>query len=286
MWLSEAEFNVKTIYPIFRIPNRFFKEYITNISELPIFEIKRVLRILLRGGTSGHDDFSFTIAPQLDEECKSNKERVLNYSIEIDERYQRMIYGNPAWEGLAWSVSLLPIFPLKVLNLIRDYIYAGGQFMCDDMLIGLGQASEIVEKRFIITKYPKELLTELKPVEFEYIINRLFQKMGYCTEWTKATRDGGKDIIATKKRSLGVEHIYIECKKYDKSELKNEMVKAFAYTVLNDQVTKGIIFCTGYVPKTLYNLDQRIKIFNYDELNKLLNSYWGDWVNSIEKELD
>lgn len=41
--------------------------------------------------------------------------------------------------------------------------------------------------------------------------------------------------------------------------MKIETVRAFAYTVINDKVHKGIIFCTGYVPKTLYEYDQRIE---------------------------
>lgn len=134
-------------------------------------------------------------------------------------------------------------------------------------------------------KYPKEIFEALKPHEFEQLICTLYKKIGYETVWTKATRDGGKDVIASKKNLFGDEYIYIECKKYNKSELGIETVRTFAYTVLNDKVHKGIIFCTGHIPETLYNYAQRIEIINFDKLIELLNSYWGEWFDRVGLEV-
>lgn len=37
----------------------------------------------------------------------------------------------------------------------------------------------------------------------------LYNKIGYKTAWTQATRDGGKDIIASKQNVYGNEYISI-----------------------------------------------------------------------------
>jgi hypothetical protein len=51
--------------------------------------------------------------------------------------------------------------------------------------------------------------------EFEEIIAEVFRRQGFGVELTKRTRDGGKDIIAIQRDSMGIETRYfIECKKF------------------------------------------------------------------------
>lgn len=281
-WFIKACNNARELYyPTSKIPHRFYDDYLKDIENKNINEIKEILRILLRGGTSGIDNIVFQRCPELDRYCKQNPNGLLNYSMSSDERYHRMIIGSAAWEGLTWGLDFLPLYPIKLVELIEDYLISSIQSMPDDMIDGYYQAIEIIKKRFIDRTYHKEVFEALKSYEFEKLICTLFNKIGYKTEWTQATRDGGKDIIAFKENAYGREYIYVECKKYSKAELKIETVRSFAYTVLNDKVHKGIIFCTGHVPKTLYKYDQRIEIINYDKLIELLNSYYGDWLNVI-----
>lgn len=283
-WFMVASNKLGMYYPTSKIPIRFYDAYLENIGEKDINEVKQMLRILLGGGTFGIDTSMFNYYPELDKYCKENKNSGINYSISSDERYHRMFVGNAAWEGITWGLIFLPVYPIKVIELIQDYFITSIQSMPDDMIEGYYQAIDIIRKRFVDIKYPKEIFDALKPHEFERLICALYNKIGYSTEWTQATRDGGKDIVAFKENSYGNEYIYIECKKYSKSELKIETVRAFAYTVLNDKVHKGIIFCTGYVPKSLYEYDQRIEIIDYNKLIELLNSYYGDWLNFVGNE--
>lgn len=280
-WFDIVDKKRGLCYPSARIPFRFYDIFLENIGEMNLKEVKKILRVLLRGTTLGIDKYMFDICPELAKYYEENETSDFYYCIDSDERYHRMLIGDNAWEGLTWGLDFLPVYPIKLIGLIEDCLIASFHSLPDDIIDGYYQAIDIIKKRFIDIKYPKEIFEALKPHEFEQLISMLYNKIGYKTAWTQATRDGGKDIIASKQNVYGNEYTYIECKKYKKTELKIETVRAFAYTVINDKVHKGIIFCTGYVPKTLYEYDQRIEIIDYDKLIELLNSYWGDWISSI-----
>lgn len=65
----------------------------------------------------------------------------------------------------------------------------------------------------LLSKNPR-LLYEISPRTFEEVIAEIFLNNGFYVELTKATRDGGKDIIAIK-QNLGIQTKYIiECKRY------------------------------------------------------------------------
>jgi hypothetical protein len=57
-------------------------------------------------------------------------------------------------------------------------------------------------------------LYELSPRKFEEIIADVFWKNGFAVELTKATRDGGRDIIAVQRKLDVSLKILIECKRY------------------------------------------------------------------------
>lgn len=44
----------------------------------------------------------------------------------------------------------------------------------------------------------RELIYDISPREFEAVIERVLQDEGFETKLTQQTRDGGRDIIATK----------------------------------------------------------------------------------------
>ena len=69
---------------------------------------------------------------------------------------------------------------------------------------------------FIFDKIKSNInyIYNLNPRQFEELIAELFYKSGYEVELTKATRDGGKDIIAIS-RTLDIPiKFVIECKRY------------------------------------------------------------------------
>lgn len=61
----------------------------------------------------------------------------------------------------------------------------------------------------------KDLIYSVTPREFEEIVEQLFIDEGFTTTLTKSTRDGGKDIVATKTGINGKPIVFfVECKRY------------------------------------------------------------------------
>ncbi|GEM_PF-6526591 len=287
-WIVDAEctYNNKYIvHPSQKIPDRMYQEFLDSVNSLSVYEIKRVLRVLMRGGTTDNDWYHFDTA--IDRHKRfSREEGFYKYNINNDEKFNRLLFGFPGSEGITWCLRLLPTAPLRVINIINEYIHICCQELSDDMFIGLKEAKEIIQKRFIDVTHPQEILHEIAPNDFEIMIKILFEKMGYQAELTPRTHDGGKDVIVIKENVYLKEKIYIECKRYDKMDLNIETVRAFAYSVIKDEINKGIIICTGHVPKFIEATDQRIEIVNYDTLVRILNSYWGDWITELQDTLD
>ncbi|KGG79631.1 hypothetical protein Y919_10870 [Caloranaerobacter azorensis H53214] len=89
----------------------------------------------------------------------------------------------------------------------------------------------------------------------------------------KDSKDGGKDIIAYINREDGNEKVHVECKLYKTTELNKETVRAFGYTVNNDNINRGVLFCTGYVNEDIRNMNIKIQIWTLEEIIILLNAH-------------
>jgi HJR/Mrr/RecB family endonuclease len=62
-------------------------------------------------------------------------------------------------------------------------------------------------------KYPQKLY-QLQPRKFEELIASILKDLGFTVELTQASRDGGRDIIASMKNALTNFLAYVECKRY------------------------------------------------------------------------
>lgn len=58
-----------------------------------------------------------------------------------------MLIGNDAWEGLTWGLDYLPVYPIKLIEIIQDFFITSIQSMPDDMIDGYYQAIEIIKKK-------------------------------------------------------------------------------------------------------------------------------------------
>ena len=95
-----------------------------------------------------------------------------------------------------------------------------------------------------------ELVYDITSREFEEIVEHLFQDEGFETKLTQATRDGGRDIIATK-YELGKPIVfYVECKKYGKRNSAGvSIVRSLFGVQSSDQINKSILVTTGHVTR-------------------------------------
>ncbi|HRP37637.1 MAG TPA: restriction endonuclease, partial [Candidatus Dojkabacteria bacterium] len=70
---------------------------------------------------------------------------------------------------------------------------------------------EEIKKYF--NKHPEKLY-DLNPRKFEELIASILKDLGFDVELTKATRDGGRDIIASIRTKVTTFLTYVECKRY------------------------------------------------------------------------
>lgn len=281
-WLKLVLEGEESVYPFCRIPyEEWTEEYIEDINNKSVQEVKNLLRALLVPinrplDTSNYESYVAMSNSNIDEYVVRANE-VLEYEV-----YKRIESGQDAWEGLTWVLELLPSSPYNAIKALESYLYAQPN-LPDERIIGIGQCSEIIMAKFIHFENPLEKLTQLKPVEFEWLIEYLYESLGYETVWTSATRDGGKDIIANIIRPDGNENVYVECKLYKTTKLKIENIRAFGYVLMKNEVNRGVIFCTGYVNDNLKKEDKRIQVWSYEDINILLNAHLGsDWVERLD----
>jgi restriction system protein len=97
-----------------------------------------------------------------------------------------------------------------------------------------------------LRQYPEDLRI-INRRKFEEIIAELFSGFGYEVELTKRTRDGGKDIIAIKRREVSVKYL-IECKRPDPDNpVTVSTVRELLGVKVDDNATKAILATTTYL---------------------------------------
>lgn len=115
-------------------------------------------------------------------------------------------------------------------------------------------------------------LRGMRPAEFEEYIAELFRRLGYKTQATGGSRDGGIDVIAEKD---GVKH-YIQCKKYfAKHQVGSPEVREF-YGALAAHYGNGegwFITTNKFTPEAKkFAEDKPIVLINQFELAKYIRN--------------
>ena len=83
------------------------------------------------------------------------------------------------------------------------------------------------------------MLYNITPRELEEVVERIFISEGFETQLTKATRDGGKDIIAVKYTMGKPIVFYVECKQYGRHRTVDVNIVRSLYGVkMSDQINR------------------------------------------------
>lgn len=127
-----------------------------------------------------------------------------------------------------------------------------------------------------LAEHPEELYS-CTPREFEEFMAQLYNKLGYKTELTKATRDGGKDIILRKPDILGDMVFYVECKQYnEKNKVGIDIIQRFSGVIEMDKVNGGIIATTSFFSKDAKDLiiekdlNYKIQMHDFNTIKHML----------------
>ncbi len=127
-----------------------------------------------------------------------------------------------------------------------------------------------------LAEHPEKLYS-CTPREFEKFMAQLYNKLGYKTELTKATRDGGKDIILRKPDILGDMVFYVECKQYnEKNKVGLDIIQRFTGVIEMDKVNGGIIATTSFFSKDAKDwiiekdLNYKIRMHDFNTIQNML----------------
>lgn len=109
-----------------------------------------------------------------------------------------------------------------------------------------------------------------KPTDFEHYVANVYKKLGYKTEVTPPSNDGGKDIIMFK---AGQKYI-VEVKLYNHHNWINREQMQKLHSVTIDENAKGIFVTTSSFKKTAIEWAKKsnIDLVDGQELAKLINS--------------
>lgn len=116
-----------------------------------------------------------------------------------------------------------------------------------------------------------EYLQNVDPYEFEKIIGRLFQKLGYKVTHTPKSNDKGKDLILTKKG----QKILVECKRYAVSnKIGRPELQKFYAAIIEEKADFGFFVTSSDFTSTsesyVKDINNQIKLINGMELIDLM----------------
>jgi deoxyadenosine/deoxycytidine kinase len=114
--------------------------------------------------------------------------------------------------------------------------------------------------------------------QFEEMVAELMINRGYQVDLTKATRDGGKDLIIANHTDIGNFLYYVECKKYAANNpIGVNLVRELAGTISADRVTAGIMITSSYFsPDAIQfseNFRHQISLVDFIKLKEWIKNY-------------
>lgn len=266
------------------------EEYISTIQERSDKEIAKLLKhFLIPTGSFGIDKLRLDWLKIVKNKDPEKFQALLN-----NQYNQRLIlssvgYKISPWEGITWIIDLLPHFPNQAIETLNAYTLAHAQELPDGRLRGLYDATQIIRAKYI--GLPEnhietvEFLQNMNPRDFEHLIERLYDSMGYETELTTPQKDGGRDIIAKQVKPAKRENLLIECKRY-KNSIGVPIVRQLLGVVSSEKSNKGVLITPTKFTKSAVKFSQenpRIELIGSEEIIPLLNQYLSPrWPSHID----
>ena len=128
-----------------------------------------------------------------------------------------------------------------------------------------------------LKKHPEKMY-DLSPRKFEELVAAILKDMGFDVELTKATRDGGRDIIAYIKNSVCSYLTHIECKRYaPENKVGVGIIREVMGVHQLRQATKSIIITTGFFSKDAVKeakmAENHLDLKDFNDLKYWLQKY-------------
>ncbi len=180
---------------------------------------------------------------------KFNKRGYYVYS--YDDQKQ-LYFKSSIGENQRVEVSSLPIPAVQGWSMI---VINGLELLCSTELadsvrdLYVEHNMSITEEENTLSALAAENINNLSGVEFERVCQLLVENMGFSVETTKASGDGGIDLIAYNSQPLLSGKYIIQCKRYTGS-VGEPIIRDLYGVVMSERANKGILMTTGHVTKS------------------------------------
>lgn len=205
------------------------------------------------------------------------------YSYELDEHsqlYCNVLIGKnqkldiaslpiPAVEG--WSMVVIDDLQILCANSEAEQV----------MELYRKHNADIYLEEEVLQQTAAENINQLSGVEFERVCQQLVEKMGFETETTKASGDGGIDLIAYNRQPLLSGKYIIQCKRYTGS-VGEPIIRDLYGVVMSERANKGILMTTGTFTKSAVNFadGKPIELIDGIAMQNLFSQYGISEVSS------
>ncbi|GAB2613560.1 restriction endonuclease [Belliella aquatica] len=126
-------------------------------------------------------------------------------------------------------------------------------------------------------KHPEKLYN-LHPRKFEELIASILKDLGFDVELTKATRDGGRDIIASIRTKVSTFLTYVECKRYSpENKIDVGLIREVIGVHSIHRPAKSIIVTTSFFTKDAVKeaktFENQLDLKDFNDIKKWLQDY-------------
>lgn len=128
-------------------------------------------------------------------------------------------------------------------------------------------------RRLINTSRTIDDLLKMEPVHFEHLCRMLFQSQGYKVTVTKATADGGIDLIGHKDGKKMV----AQCKRFSQKSVGRPIVQQIYGSAMHEHADKAFVLTTSRftAPAREFAGGKPIRLIDKRELAIWINRYAG-----------
>lgn len=289
---NDGDVSISYMFPSEKIR----EEFLDNITNYDVDTITDIIeKFLIQSCQIGSDDFNYQYLRAV---IQGDVKGVASESLLKHTYYRRLSFymalkdlgAPPPWEGNTWILDLLPDNPKRAIEALSAYLIAHFQILPDGRINGFGDALTLIRAAFIDTPHTEserlDSLFKLTDREFEHLIERLYNAMEYETQLTQPSKDGGRDVIATRNIPGKSEIIFVECKKH-RASIRVNKVRELLGVVADGKINKGVLITTSDFTKgskLFKEKNPQLEIINGKSIIKLLNEFLGSrWPVYIDR---
>ena len=196
-------------------------------------------------------------------------------ALEEDGKY-RFTDGEVSIEGGKEAIGRITAKMKEIARIgkIEKALYNSTLFDNKSQIIVTDINDEI--KKFF-KKYPQKLY-DINPRKFEELIASILKDLGFDVELTKATRDGGRDIIANIRNSVANFLAYVECKRYaPDNKIDVGIIRQVQGVHYTHKPSKSIIVTTSFFTKDAKEeaqlIENQLELKDFNDIKNWLENY-------------